>query len=200
METSPGGDRDWERRLSSRLVRRPGAGTETGTPLTLPGQKGPEVVFPVCGEPWAKAGLEEKGISSEVVREGANGRWCRGPEGGPGRREVCVSSGKGRVARKKAGVSEGKARRGWVESLERERRLVEAERGPGESRGGGWRTGPRSSGAERTAERVPRLEGLLADAVRDSGPAGQSGRRLRDVGSEAGEVGRVAAASGCLRH
>lgn len=70
METSPGGDRDWKGRLSSRLVRRPGAGwngTETDTPLTLPGQKGPEVVFTVGREPWAKPGLEERG-SSEVAR------------------------------------------------------------------------------------------------------------------------------------
>lgn len=84
---------------------------------------------------------------------------------------------------------------------------MEVERGTGESRGGGWRpgpergrTGPRSSEAERTPERVPNLEGLLANEARDSDPASESGRRLRDVGSEAGEVGLVAAASGCLRH
>lgn len=74
------------------------------------------------------------------------------------------------------------------------------ERGAAGGRGGGWRPGPRSSEAERTAERVPGVEGLLADRVQDSGPAPESGRRLRDVGSEAGEVGLAAAAPGCLRH
>lgn len=40
----------------------------------------------------------------------------------------------------------------------------------------------------------------MANEGQDSDPASESGRRFRDVGSEAGAVGLVAAASGCLWH
>lgn len=38
----------------------------------------------------------------------------------------------------------------------------------------------------------------MANEGQDSDPASESGRRVRDVGSEAGEAGLVAAASGGL--
>lgn len=94
LETSPGGDRDWKRRLSSRLARRSGAGTETDTPLTLPGQKGPEVVFTVGGEARAKPGWEGRG-ASEVAGSGEKVLTGVGPgnrKDRGGRREVFVRS------------------------------------------------------------------------------------------------------------
>lgn len=61
----------------------------------------------------------------------------------------------------------------------------------GKSRGGGRGPGPES---------VRELEDLVAEEIQDSDPASESGRRVRDVESEAGEVGLVAAPSGCPWH
>lgn len=78
------------------------------------------------------------------------------------------------------------------------------DREPTKSRGSGWgpgpeqcQTWPEGSGAERKPEK---LEDLVANEGQDADPASESGRRVRDVGSEAGKVGLVAAASGGLWH
>lgn len=52
--------------------------------------------------------------------------------------------------------------------------------------------------AELEPARVRKLEPLVANGFQDSDSASESGRRAGDVGSEACEVGLVAAASGCL--
>lgn len=77
----------------------------------------------------------------------------------------------------------------------------------GKSRGSGWgpgpeqcQTWPEGSGAQCKPESVWKLEDLVANEGQDSDPASESERRVRDVGSKAGKVGLVAAASGGLWH
>lgn len=89
----------------------------------------------------------------------------------------------------------------WLGQRAKRRRSVEQ----GKSRGSGWgpgpeecQTWPEGSGAERKTESVRKLEDLVAKEGQDSDPTSESGRRVRDVGSEAGAVGRCTAASGCL--
>lgn len=70
-------------------------------------------------------------------------------------------------------------------------------RGPGPEECQRW---PEGSGAELKPEGVWKLEELVADESEDSESASESGRRVRDVGSEAGQIGPAAAASSCLWH
>lgn len=60
---------------------------------------------------------------------------------------------------------------------------------------------PEGSGAALKLEGVWKLEELVGGKEsQDSESASESGRRVRDVRSEAGQIGRAAAASGCLWH
>lgn len=70
-------------------------------------------------------------------------------------------------------------------------------RGPGPEECRRW---PEGSGAELEPEGVRKLEELVAKESRGPESASESGRRVRDVGSEAGQIGPAAAASGCLWH
>lgn len=87
------------------------------------------------------------------------------------------------------------------------RRSVDVDRGSKGSRGSGrdlgpeeCQTWPKDSGAGRKPEGVWELEDLVANESQDPESASESGRRVRDVGSEVGQIGPAAAAAGCLRH
>lgn len=77
---------------------------------------------------------------------------------------------------------------------------MEVDRGSKESGGSGRGLGPKGSGAELKPEGVWKLEDLVANESQDPESASASGRRVRDVGSEVGQIGPAAAASGCLWH
>lgn len=81
------------------------------------------------------------------------------------------------------------------------------DRGSKGSRGSGrglgpeeCRTWPQGSGAELKPEGVWKLEDLVANESRDPESASESERRVRDVGSEGGQIGPAAAASSGLWH
>lgn len=62
------------------------------------------------------------------------------------------------------------------------------------------RGGRKASGAELKPEGVWKLEELVADESQDPESASESGRRVRDAGSEGGQIGAAAAASCRLWH